>query len=209
MEHPLKRLRDSLGGVTQQALAAALDIAGLDGDKISKIERGIRDLSRREAIRLVDVYGPRAREAADFISAHGLAESEVGYIGSGSEERHAPTLATLLYPQGRADTMIVNSRSLVLEGYVPGCRILVDRDCKPRDGDVVVIQVNGDQTDSAKMLLRIYKPPHLVPAALSRDFPPFVVGDERIDIMAVVVARYKPAAAEPKARKKKRPAPAT
>ena len=207
MTHPLHRLRDSLDGLTQAALAAEMNIPGLDSDKISKIELGRRQLSAAEAMRLIELYGAAAHEAAGLTPAAGLAESEVAYLGSGEQqEQHAPTLATLLYPQGQADTMIVNARSLVLEGYVPGDRILVDIKRKPRHGNAVIIQVHDDQTGSAETLLRVYKPPHLLPASLDHDFLPFMVDDGRINIMAVVVARYRPAAAEPKTRTRKRPA---
>ncbi len=204
MAHPLRTLRDALG-LTQDEMAADLDISGLDGDKISKIERKIRDLSRREGIRLIDVYGERARDAAEFVSAGALVGSEVAYPGPDEACPHAPTLAMLLYPQGKAATMIVNARSMVLEGYMPGCRILVDLDRQPRLGDAVVVRVDDGPTGGANML-RLYKPPDLLAAALEQDFRPFREDDERIKIMAVVVARYRKAAVEPRARKSKRAA---
>ena len=173
-------------GLTQDKVEKIL---GLPEKAMSKILRGKRDLSGEEVLALSRLLGTTPEELLD--GGHGFAESEAEYIPEPQLEDEEIRLATLLYKDGRADTMVVNSPALVLEGLMPGDRILVDLRAKPKRGDCVVVRFLDEDQASAETLLRVYKPPFLAPSSVDRSFEPLSLDDNRVQVKGVIVGSYR------------------
>ena len=166
---------------------------GIDRQALWKIEHNQRAVRADELPAFVRELDLTAEQILGQKPLHGLAESEAVFIHEPEMSDTELRLARLLYPQGQADTMIVGAPSLILEGYAPGDRILVDQNRAPEIGDAVVVQVRDDETDTAETVLRCYRPPMLMPAAVEPiRFEPFLVEDSRVTVMGVIVNRYRP-----------------
>lgn len=120
----------------------------------------------------------------------GLGESEVSFVPEPDRDETDLRLANVLYPSGRADTMVVHSPSLILRGYAVDDRILVDMKRRPREGDAVVAQIYDDESGTAETVLRVLRGSFLVAAATEERFQPLLLGDNHVQIKGVVVGRY-------------------
>lgn len=70
----------------------------------------------------------------------------------------------------------IKGNSLVLAGYMPGDTVWADARIAPRDGDIVIAQNYDMQRATAETVIRVYKAPFLMTAAIG--------ADERKPIMA-------------------------
>lgn len=100
-------------------------------------------------------------------------------------------IATLLYPDGRADVMIVYGRALEHAGLVPGDRVLVDTRAQPAPGDLVVVEVYDGSAAKRETILRRYSPPMLMPASPYARYLAYPIVADNVDIRGVVVGTYR------------------
>ena len=89
------------------------------------------------------------------------------------------------------DWWLIKSRSLDLEGYLPGDRVLVDLGERPLAGDIVVAQVVSDRGEP-ETVFRKFEPPFLLTrSTLSDAGKPVLVDYERVSIMGVAIVCWR------------------
>ncbi len=64
---------------------------------------------------------------------------------------------------------IVETRNLLLAGYLPGDRLIADSAITPRDGDVVIAEIYDFQSNASRNVLRVYRNHQLVTASPNID----------------------------------------
>lgn len=187
--HPIRVRREALD-MTQEELAEKAGVTS--GNAVSKMEAGIRQPKANEIPGLCSVLGLTPKQLLGEEPLTGLAEPEAVYVPEPELAAAEPAVARLLYPEGRADTMVVKAPTLILEGYAPGDHILVDGKREPKPGDCVVAQVYCDETGSSEIVLRVFDPPFLIPSTHEgRRFETYLMTDQ-VKVMGVIVNRYKP-----------------
>ena len=189
-ENPIRARRQELG--LKQAEAARL--IGMEKNQLYKLETGrLKKIPPEHIPGLERVLKMTVAQMLGQQPLHGFTEPEARFL-------HEPDLgdlelraARVLYPGRHADTMIVGAPSLLLKGYAPGDRILVDMALKPELGNCVVAQVYDEEVAAAETVLRVYQPPVLVPATADVGrFKTYVIDDSAVKIMGVIVNRYGP-----------------
>lgn len=171
--------------------------AGLNKSFVRQMMGGKGNPSRSNLLKLatalewsvMDLLGQEPATPAIPYQQQGMSEAEAIFIPE-PELTDTDMRMARMYPLGRADIMLVGSQSLLLRGYIPGDRILIDMNRKPSPGDAVVVQLYDDSTGTAETLLRIYKPPVLLPASADEKYQMVTLGDNKATIKAVIVGRY-------------------
>lgn len=90
------------------------------------------------------------------------------------------------------DPWTLKSRSLELEGYLPGDIVLVDLNATPRHGDAVCAQVYDFQSMRAETVMRIFENAGpirlLVAKTMDPDLQrPLVIDDDRVAVKGVIL----------------------
>jgi hypothetical protein len=166
-------------------LAAKL---GLNPDKLSKVLTGQRRLSPEEIARVVEIFSGQAVPAPE---AAGFAEGDVGPYMPPPRVKLADILSICrrIAPQTEHVSLTVASRDMLGLAIRRGDFLAIDMKPEPRQGDVVVCQLEED--GEAHTVLRQYLPPFLV----WRDDPTpngvIVETDPRIRILATVVGCFR------------------
>lgn len=181
-------------GVSPEAIS---ERAGLNKSFVRQMMAGKGNPSRSNLVKLasalewsvMDLLGQETTIPATRHQQPGMSEPEAIFVPE-SELTDIDMRMARMYPVGRADIMLVGSQSLLLKGYIPGDRILIDMNRKPVSGDAVVVQVYDDNAGTADTLLRIYSPPVLLPASTDAQYEMIAVGNDNATIKAVVVGRY-------------------
>jgi SOS-response transcriptional repressor LexA len=99
--------------------------------------------------------------------------------------------ALVLYPHAHCEVWEVRDNAVLLLGYAPGDRILVDPKAVPMLGDVVIATIADRQIGLGETMLRLYRPPFLVPASIDPRLQPCALADGAVTIKGVVVAQYR------------------
>lgn len=96
--------------------------------------------------------------------------------------------------QGRAgvDPWTLKSRSLELEGFLPGDVVLVDLSAQPQHGDAVCAQVYDFQTMRAETVMRIFESAGPVRLLVAKSMDPelqrpLVIDDDRVVVKGVIL----------------------
>lgn len=189
MKNRIKALREAKGWSLEQ-LGKAME-PPQSRQQVQRYER--KDASQITpgwAQRFARALGVPPAAILEGAMVRGLGESEVSFVEEPDRDETDLRLANVLYPSGRADTMVVHSPSLLLRGYAVEDRILVDMARRPREGDAVVAQIYDDESGTAETVLRILRGGFLVAAATEERFQPLLVGDNHVQIKGVVVGRY-------------------
>ena len=167
-------------GLTQDDIASAI---GRDRSVVSRILSGRQQLTLDHARVIAAAL---ELPLADVLTHAGqMDETEARPLRAGFAESDATpwtgrpgTTETMdrqaaLFGGGRPgiDVWTVNSRAMILGGYLPGDQILVDthQSERCRAGDVVIAQVYDSQTGTATTVLRRYEPPVLIAASPDPD----------------------------------------
>ena len=175
-------------GLSRRALAELH--GGISGEGLRKIEVGERELKRPMMIALAKIFRVQPGEILLEQPAQGFAASEASFVAEPNLSTLELRQAALLCPDGQAATMLVKGRALELAGIVPGDRIVVDLNRRPAVGDKVVAQVYDEESADATTILRLYAPPALVTATADLSLSPYSIGDNRVEVKGVIVARY-------------------
>lgn len=156
--------------------------------QMSRLAKGKRRLTDHWIDLVARAFGVPGREILP--QGAGLGGSDATWIAEKDLREIELRQAQLLYPEGRADTLVIESFALIDAGYRPGDRILVDLTRAPKPGDAVVIQIHDDDVDTARTALRVYRPPVLVPASANPCFSMYESGDNHVAVKGVIVGRY-------------------
>lgn len=185
-ENPIRARRIALG-LSQAELAREV---GLDRQQMWKIETNRRAVKLEEAPAFERVLGLDLEQITGQKPLESGPEGEARFVAEPDMSEQELRLARLLYPQGQTDMLIVTSPSLLLAGYVPGDRILVDREREPEEKDCVVCQLYDEETGWGPPLLRCYEPPFLIPHSVEGHYRFFEESTHEIRILGVIVSRY-------------------
>ena len=184
--NPIRARREQLG-ISQAELARRV---GIDRQKMWKIETDRREIQPEEIPALQRELGLNLEQLLGQKPLRGFAESEAEYINEPDMTDLELRLARLLYPTGQADTLVVTTPALILNGYAIGDRILVDRKRQPSSGDNVVCQIYDEEIGWAETILRCYRPPLLMPAAVETHYRAYPEDDPNVRIVGVIVNSY-------------------
>lgn len=184
--NPIRARREQIG-ISQAELARRV---GIDRQKMWKIETNRREIQPEEIPALQRELGLNLEQLLGQKPIRGFAESDVEYINEPDMTDVELRLARLLYPAGQADTLIVTTPALILNGYATGDRILVDRSRQPMPGENVICQIYDEEIGWAETILRCYRPPMLMPAAVETRYRAYSEEDPNVRILGVIVNRY-------------------
>ncbi|MEC9434644.1 MAG: helix-turn-helix domain-containing protein [Pseudomonadota bacterium] len=179
---------------------------GRDRSIVSRFYTGRQKMSFEQAEKLAEVLdvplsevlaraGIAERRVAQELEP-GFRESDAAvWVPKADGEQDQDSLAArALGLRPGADVWVVKGKSLLLLGYAPGDRILVDghRASHVKSGDVVIAQVYDWHSGSAKTILRQYQQPVLIAHSVDQsDWKPYVVDQDNVSIRGVVIASWR------------------
>lgn len=156
--------------------------------KVYALEAGKRYVEAHELRRLAEVLGVSEDQllgvSADTRDeAHRLSEADL----SDRELR----IAALLSPEADVEIWRVEAASIILAGFAPGCRVLVDPRIAPKEGNVVLARAPC-VVGGPRIVLRCYRAPFLVSCSPDPSFQPYALDLAGLEILGVAVAGYRP-----------------
>ncbi|WP_092368612.1 helix-turn-helix domain-containing protein [Cribrihabitans marinus] len=195
--------RQKIAGVTAEDIAAEL---GRDRSVVSRIYTGRQAMSAAQAkvfARVLDVPLAEVMKRAGVLDEDEARELQPGFSDGdavpfmsklGSNHSMIGVISAFGGDRPGVDTWIVKGNSMILGGYLPGDRLLVDthqsETCSA--GDVVIAQSYDWQSGGATTLLRRFEPPVLVAASPDpEDGRVLVVDRNNVLIRGKVIASWR------------------
>ena len=192
-------LRDTLKelGIKPSAMARAIELAPSTFTRFMKepdsSEKTLsaRTMSKVEQLRQAnsDSIVPTSAQAA-WQSFH---EEAVQFIAEGvADADFLKALQALIADRPGIDPWTLRTRSLELEGFMPGDIVLVDLNASPRPGDAVCAQVYDRGHTKAETVMRVFQnagPVNLLVTRTMDPHPakPLVVDNDRVLIRGVLL----------------------
>jgi hypothetical protein len=115
-------------------------------------------------------------------AAMGFREDAVRYELTEETKPSRALLLTLMEGRPNASAWLIKTDALLLAGVRPGDLAVIDMAVPPRDGDVVIAQI--EQGTGARTVFRIFKAPNLIGAT----FDPTAIRPEPVDGERVRIA---------------------
>lgn len=197
-----RRLGEKIRALREAAGMKGVELAeavGKTPQQITKIEKSEIGLSATEVMDFSSAL--QVAPAELLLGGTGFGESETSPLGDARESQDAAAMKSLA-GRGEVAILILKSNALRLDGYLPGDRLLVDLGQQPQPGDFVVLNIADEESATAETAVRLFQPPAFVPRSFERSYDTFVVGDNRIAVMGVVVGSYRTTRAKRRARQR-------
>lgn len=154
---------------------------------------GTSTLSASTIDKIVRKYGipPPGSEAA-AIAAPVPRFHEDGVRAKSFEDAIAAMLAAATRGQSHLVPWTLTSRSLELEGYLPGDVVIVDMSASPGHGDPVYAEVKSYRGEPPETVMRVYESAGPVRLLVSRSMDPdlqrpLVIDDDRVVVRGVIL----------------------
>ncbi|MGR3456057.1 helix-turn-helix domain-containing protein [Pseudooceanicola sp.] len=191
-------------GVTAADIAA---IIGRDRSAVSHIYKGERKMSLEWARAFSDALsvpldevlqhagrldGEQSGEPALAIFEKGDAAPWFGQSGEAEQTRQV--VRAFGGDRQGVDVWIVRRPSMILDGYLPGDRLLLDANQSElcRAGDIVIANRYSNRSNSIECLLRRFEPPVLVASSTEpEDRRVVVVDGENVAIRGKIIACWR------------------
>lgn len=182
------------------------DAIGRDRSIVSRFYTGRQKMSFEQAERIAEVLEV---PLAEVLTRAGIAERRIAQeLEPGFRDSDAAVwvpkatsggdrdakMAEVLGLRPGVDIWEVRGKSLMLLGFFPGDKILVDSHLAPKakTGDVVVAQVYDRHMGTAKTLLRQLQQPVLISHSTEpSDWKPYVVDQDNVNISGVIIASWR------------------
>lgn len=132
----------------------------------------------------------RISEATGVALPHGLLSGQAAYSPPGFNTTELSEVEDATSKGGKSNQSAykIESRTLELEGYLPGDVVIIDMTVKPVPGDIVCAQIFNFNRGSADVVLRLYDAPYLTGRAMDRNIQPkpVLIDNERVVIIGTV-----------------------
>lgn len=185
-------------GVDLSGLARAAGVATSTLTRWRNSEKAAREgakLSANTLDKLVALSGWRPYEIPKGRALAPAVSEAYRFDGAGDAGDAIPTaVAALTGGSNSADSWVLTSRALELRGYLPGDIVVVDRNRRPKPGDIVRARIVDDPHAEPETVFRVYQSRVLTVACTEqaeRASQPFVI-DDRVEVEGVVVAAVRP-----------------
>jgi hypothetical protein len=152
-----------------------------------------RTISKLQDYSGVSLFGG---DAAPLPGSRGFAEDAVPFDADSADPVLSAAVKALAGSVQAADLRTISSRAIEGLGYLPGDIVIVDLRRKPVAGDVVCAQISETGRGEPETVMRLYRPPVLVPATFDEELLGRLlwIDDPRVKIEGVVLRhRLRPA----------------